>query len=169
MYIKLFIKYSDFTVQLNFLRKKLFCISTTYTAFCVCVVSAHLTAVQISCRQITRSLWALETYTNPCFDSAWNKLSEWRQHCNVHAFLLGINLIFHIVIASGPHHVQFPDKLVPSEVRTADLAFIWSRKTGAGCSRLIRALIVLVLIKVLGLEKCNLYPTRYHSMNSDSN
>lgn len=32
----------------------------------------------------------------------------------MHAFLLDVNLIFHIVIASGPHHVHFPDKLAPS-------------------------------------------------------
>lgn len=79
-----------------------------------CVVSAHLIEVQISSRPITRSLWALETHTNPCFDSAWNKLTERQQHCNVHAFLLDVNLIFHIVIASGPHHVHFPDKVAPS-------------------------------------------------------
>lgn len=116
MNIKLFIKYSAFTVQRNFLRERLFCISTTYTVFIfsVCVVSAHLIEVQISSRRITRSLWALETRRNPCFDSTWNKLTERQQHCNVHAFLLDVNLIFHIVIASGPHHVHSPDKLAPA-------------------------------------------------------
>jgi len=35
VYIKLFIKYSAFTVQLNFLRERLFCIYTTHTTFFV--------------------------------------------------------------------------------------------------------------------------------------
>ena len=31
---------------------------------------------------------------------------------------MDVNLIFHIVIASGPHHVYFPDKLAPSIQKT---------------------------------------------------
>lgn len=61
VYIKLFIKHSAVEVQFHFLSEKLFCISTIYTLFCI--VSNYLMEVQISSRQITKSLWALETHT----------------------------------------------------------------------------------------------------------
>lgn len=41
VYMELFMKQNAYAVQINFLRERLFCISTTYHAFlCVCVLSA---------------------------------------------------------------------------------------------------------------------------------
>ena len=67
------------------------------------------------------------------------------------------SLDLHPVLAFLLYQVQSPDKYVPLfvEIHTVDLAVFCHGRAATGGCRLIPAQILLFLIKVLRLEKCN--------------
>lgn len=77
------------------------------------------------------------------------------------------SLYLHTVLTFLLYQVQPPDKYVSffAEIHIAHLAVFCYRRVATGSCRLIPAQISLFLIKVLRLEKCNLYPTRQYREN----